>query len=177
MSDENDIHAKTRGSGQIYFVAGALIATLILLSQITGQTIWVEGKISFAAQPRFWPAVGLVSMAVGFGLHLWLMRRRRPVFLDKVELKRWLEPFEFAVWFMVFVFAVPLIGFLPMSVAFACLLTWRLGYRTRFALIIAAGFAVGTVLFFKAGLGVRIPGAWTYDFLPGSLRSFFIQYL
>lgn len=177
MSDEQDIHARTRNAGQIWFVAGALVLTLVLLSQIRGQTLWVDGKISFAAQPRFWPAVGLISMAVGLGLHLWRMKRRWPGLADKVELRRWLEPVEYVIWFMVFVFMVPVIGFLPMSVGFACALTWRLGYRGKFYLIAAAAFAIGTVLFFKAGLGVRIPGAWAYGFLPNPLQSFFIVYL
>jgi hypothetical protein len=177
MTDESDLTPKSRVAGQLPFVAGALALSLLLLSQIGGQTVWVEDADSFAAQPRFWPGVAIVTMCVAFGLHLLRMQRRRPNRADRDETRRWLRPFEFVVWFMVFVYAVPLIGFLPMSVAFACALTWRLGYRDWRMLLVAAVFAVVTVVVFKGFLGVRIPGAALYELLPAGPRGFFLQYL
>ncbi|MEM9031136.1 MAG: tripartite tricarboxylate transporter TctB family protein [Pseudomonadota bacterium] len=176
MRDDDDIHAKTRGSGQIVFVAGGLAITLLLLSQITGQTIWDDQAKNFAAQPRFWPLVALLAMVLGFALHLWRMRHRafRPE--DWGEARRWIEPAEYVVWFMGYVFLVPLIGFLPMSLVFATGLTWRLGYRNRRMLWTAALFAFATVVFFKALLGVKIPGSALYEMLPEPFRSSFILY-
>ena len=159
------------------FIVGALVLSLVLLSQITRQTVWIEGSKSFAAQPRFWPAVAITLMVVSFALHLWQMRRRRPNLLDWTEARRWLEPLEYVLWLMAYVFLVPIVGFLPMSLIFACTLTWRLGYRDKAYFWIAAAFAVATVALFKGALGVKIPGAEIYEVLPGGLRNFFILYL
>ncbi|WP_425074445.1 tripartite tricarboxylate transporter TctB family protein [Sagittula sp. S175] len=177
MSLETDLQARTRVAGQVLFVLVALGLSLLALSQITGQTAWIEKSKSFAAQPRFWPAVALASMVVPLALHLWLMKRRRPAREDWQEAKRWLEPVEYAVWFMAYVFLVPWIGFLPMSLIFAPLLVWRLGYRTRPALLVAALFALATVILFKGLLGVKIPGAHLYELFPDALRAFALQYL
>ena len=177
MANQDDLVAKSRSAGLIVFVGGALALVLILASQIGSQTIWSENARNFASQPRLWPAVGLVVMVAGFGLHLLRSRRRRPNQLDWIEARRWLEPAEYAAWFMVYVFAVPIVGFLPMSIFFACALVWRLGYRGRAPLILAACFAVATVVLFKGVLSVNIPGGSVYHLLPGDLRSFFLTYL
>lgn len=177
MSAGSDLQPKTRSAGQVVFVWAALAGVLLLLSQITGQTVWVENAKSLAAQPRFWPAVGLILMAVPLALYLRLMRRRRPNGADWVELRRWLDPLEYVLWFMGYVFAVPVLGFLPMSLVFAVTLSYRLGYRRRVELWLAAAFACATVLLFKGFLGVKIPGAAIYEYLPGATRSFFILYL
>jgi hypothetical protein len=177
MNGETDTQARTRSAGQVVFVTVALALTLFLLSRITAQTVWVEGARSLAAQPRFWPGVALGTMAAGLGLHLWRMRRRRPDLRDWTEVRRWAEPLEYALWFMAYVYTVPIVGFLPMSLVFACALTWRLGYRSRLTLAVAALFAVATVVVFKGFLGVKIPGAALYEILPGATRSFFLTYL
>ncbi len=177
MSQLSDLQTRTRSAGQFLFVAGALIGAIILGSQITGQTQWTDNAKSFAGQPRFWPAVSIISMVVGLGLHLYWLPRRRPRRADWVEARRWLEPVEYAGWFMAYVFLVPWIGFLPMSIALACALTWRLGYKSRKSLLLAALFAVATVFIFKGLLGVKIPGAAIYEFLPIGLRNLFILYL
>ncbi|NNE53008.1 MAG: tripartite tricarboxylate transporter TctB family protein [Sulfitobacter sp.] len=177
MSNDIDIQAKTRGAGQTVFVFAALAAVVLLLLSITRQTVWVEDAKNLPAQPRFWPAVALIIMCAAFAQHAWRMRRRKPNAQDWAEARRWVEPLEYVLWFMVYVFAVPIIGFLPMSLLLACALTWRLGYQSRGYLLAAAVFAVATVILFKGLLGVKIPGAAIYEVLPGGLRSFFILYL
>lgn len=177
MSIDSDLSPKTRTAGQTLFVIGAFALSLLLLSQITTQTVWIENSKSFAAQPRFWPGVALSMMVLSFALHLILMRRRRPDLQDWTEARRWLEPLEYVLWFMAYVFLVPIIGFLPMSVLFACALTYRLGYRGTGYQVLAALFAVMMVILFKGLLGVKIPGAAIYEGLPAVVRSFFILYL
>ncbi|MEC3860819.1 tripartite tricarboxylate transporter TctB family protein [Mesobacterium sp. TK19101] len=176
MSQEADLSPKTRGAGQVVFVLAALILSLLLLSQIRSQTAWVDGT-KLTAQPRFWPSVALITMVLGFGMHAWRMTRRRPNRTDWVELRRWAEPLEYALWFMGFVWLVPLVGFLPMSIAFSVALTWRVGYRSGLMTGLAVVFAATVVVVFKGLLGVKIPGAAIYEYLPGALRSFFILYL
>ncbi|MEM9318950.1 MAG: tripartite tricarboxylate transporter TctB family protein [Pseudomonadota bacterium] len=177
MANQTDLFAKTRSAGLIVFVAVSLGLVLLLITQIGSQTIWSEDARNFAGQPRLWPAIGLAVMAFGFGLHLLRMRHRRPNRLDWMEARRWLEPAEYAGWFMIYVFTVPIIGFLPMSITFACALVWRLGYRGKPPFILAAIFAVATAILFKTLLSVNIPGGQIYRFLPGELRSFFLTYL
>ena len=115
---------------------------------------------------------------VGFGaLHLWHQPRRRVWALEWREARRWLRPLEFALWFMAYVWVVPLAGFLPSSLVFAPLLTWRLGYRRPLFLWVSLVFAAAVVVIFKGVLAVRIPGGAVYEFLPGAWRSFAILWL
>ncbi|APE45435.1 hypothetical protein BOO69_11055 [Sulfitobacter alexandrii] len=174
---ESDLQARTRVAGQAPFILGALGLSLLLLSQITTQTEWIADSDSLAAQPRFWPGVAIALMVCSFALHFWLMRRRRPDRLDWVEVWRWLEPLEYVLWFMAYVFLVPIVGFLPMSILFGFTLVWRLGYRGAGYYWAAFFFAIGMVALFKGLLGVKIPGAMIYEPLPAPLRSFFILYL
>lgn len=178
MSDPQLVDVRTKVSGQVVFVIAGFLVALFLLSQIGSQTEWNENARTIAAQPRFWPAVALVVMVVSFGLHWRLMRRRKPNGLDWIEVRRWVEPLEFLGWFLLYVIAVPRLGFLPMSLVFACALTWRLGYRSQGALGVAALFAVAITAVFKGFLGVNIPGGQIYNLLPsGSVRTFFLVYL
>lgn len=177
MSKPQLLDVKTRSSGQVLFVIAGFLLSLLLLSQIGAQTEWNDKARHIGAQPRLWPAIALGVMVLGFGLHWRLMRRRRPNAPDWGEARRWIEPLEYLGWFVLFVFAVPRLGFLPMSLLFACALTWRLGYRTRGALVLAAGFAVAVTILFKGLLGVNIPGGEIYNLLPAPLRTFFLVYL
>ncbi|WP_171128646.1 MULTISPECIES: tripartite tricarboxylate transporter TctB family protein [unclassified Ruegeria] len=177
MDDSELLQVKTKTSGQVVFVVAGLVLTLILLSQITTQTEWTEKARNIGSQPRLWPAIALITMLGGFAIHFRLMRRRKPNALDWGEARRWAEPLEYLLWFLVYVAAVPRLGFLPMSILFACALTYRLGYRSRMGLMIAALFAVAMVVLFKGLLGVNIPGAQIYEFLPASVRTFFLVYL
>ncbi len=94
--------------------------------------------------------------------------------VDRREVKIWLSVFEWAGWFLAYVFLVPVVGYLPTTLVFAPLLTWRLGYRGQKMLWASLLFALSIVLIFKSFLQVKIPGAMIYDYLPGALRSFFI---
>ena len=177
MDSETDLQTRTRSAGQLVFVLAAVVIVAALIAAIPSQTVWSDRARNFASQPRLWPAVSLIVMALGFGLHLLRMKRRRPDSLDWIETRRWLEPLEFLLWFMAYVFTVPVLGFLPMSLAFATALTYRLGYRTRLGLGLAALFALCMVVLFKGLLGVNIPGAALYEYLPSGLRSFALIYL
>ena len=93
---------------------------------------------------------------------------------DRREAKVWASVVEWAGWFLAYVLLVPIIGYLPVTVAFTLLLTWRVGYRDRIMMISAVLFAIAVVLVFKSFLQVKIPGSALYEYLPGALRSFFI---
>lgn len=176
MSDDIGNTAPGPKRGQLPFAVSFLAISAVLAAFLWDQTVWKAGKDLFS-QARFWPAVGVFGM-VGFtALHLWHLPRRRFARPDWVEGKTWAKVFEFVGWFLAYVWLVPLIGYLPVTLAFAVLLTWRMGYRDRKMSWIALGFGLAVVLLFKGFLQVKIPGAAVYEYLPGGLRTFFILYL
>lgn len=162
-----------RLQGQVIFAIAFLIISALLLSQIGDQTKWVK-RTAFFAQPRFWPAIGLGGMVLFSALHFWRLPRHRVRRTDVIEAKQWGQAVEYAVWFMLYVLLVPVIGYLPVTVLFVPALTWRLGYRSKPLLWSGAVFGVVVVVFFKSFLQVKIPGSLLYEYLPGAVRSFFI---
>ena len=186
-----------RRAGQIAFAVIFLAAAAILLALIGEETVWRATKHDWTnprfwralvAQPRFWPAVALIAMVLFGALHLrsFTGRRARDARLrgaspfawrsERGEAVRWAWAMEYAAWFAGLVMAVPIIGFAPAAILFAVALAWRSGYRQARWLWIAAAFALATVLLFKGGLSVRIPGGAAYEWLPGPLRNFAIRY-
>ena len=159
--------------GQVIFAVLFAVCAALLLSRIGTQTQWVADT-RLSAQPRFWPAVGLVGMALLGGLHFYLMPWHRATRDDWREARRWLRVLEFAAWFMAYVLLVPILGYLPMSLIFVPLLALRMGYRGPRMMAISAGFALAVVVLFKVILAVRIPGGAVYEYLPDALRSVFI---
>ena len=78
----------------------------------------------------------------------------------------------------VYVLLVPWIGYLLATIAFCCVLSFRLGYRSARWMGIATVFAIATVVIFKGLLQVKIPAGEIYGLLPaGAFRSFMMTYL
>lgn len=162
--------------GQLIFALAFVALSALLLSMITQQTAWLP-KTKLSAQPRFWPAIGLGGMTLLGALHLIRLPWRRLTPADWTELRRWGGILEFALWFMGYVLIVPVLGYLPVTLAFVLALTWRMGYRDRKMYLYAALFGLVVVVGFKGLLNVRIPGGAVYDYLPDPLRGLFILYL
>ncbi|MBU2983009.1 tripartite tricarboxylate transporter TctB family protein [Lentibacter algarum] len=159
--------------GQALFAIVFFLAAALLLSQLGSETKWAKGT-KFFAQPRFWPAVSVIGMLLFGGLHLWKLPRRSLTRVDAAEWLVWAKALEYVAWFMGYVWLVPRLGYLPMTVLFMLGLAYRLGYRSRKMLWISAIFGVVVVVVFKGLLNVKIPGGAVYEYLPGALRSFFI---
>jgi hypothetical protein len=182
MSDEPFMESKGPRRGQILFALAFVGFAIFILSNLGNQTTWVA-KAKLFAQPGFWPGVAGAGMVVFGLLHLRGLRRgkglRRPWISreDRAEARLWAQPLEYTAWFMVYVFAVPLIGHLPATMIFAPALTWRLGYRNPRLLWASLGFGVAVVLIFKGVLGVKIPGGAIYEYLPDGIRAFALRYL
>ena len=176
MTGEREPHVDGPRPGQIAFALGFVAVSVLLLALIFDQTTWVE-RAGLAAQPRFWPAVGLGTMVLAGALHLWRLPWRHSTPDDRAELRRWVAVLEHVGWFMGYALLVPVIGYLPATCLFVPLLCWRLGYRRPAIFLAAILFAVAVVVLFKGLLSVRIPGGALYDLLPAGLRRVFIQYL
>lgn len=165
-----------RRPGNFFFASLFLILSLLLLSQIGSQAKWSPSS-KWATQPALWPGIALVGMTVFAALN-WISSavsekldgRWREVWV-------WLRAFEFVIWFMVYVRTVPLLGYLPSTVIFAVLLTWRMGYRSWKMMGIAAVTGIAVVVIFKSFLQVRVPGGAAYEYAPDAIRSFLLTYL
>jgi putative tricarboxylic transport membrane protein len=164
---------------EIIFGALAFLSAVFLLSQIPAQTSWFENT-PFVSQPGFWPVISIVGMTVFGAAELWFSWRRHRRSQSEeiqIEILCWARGLEYLVWFMVYVWVVPILGYLPTTVLFCVTLTWRLRYWSPRVLLSAALTAVVIVVVFKAFLSVRIPGGAVYEFLPAALRNFMISYL
>ena len=81
------------------------------------------------------------------------------------------------LYFLIYVVAVPVIGYLPATLLFTFFLTLRAGFHSGKALALSAAFALVTVVVFRGLLHVKIPSGLIYEHLPSSLRSFAMLYL
>ncbi|WP_435256673.1 tripartite tricarboxylate transporter TctB family protein [Thioclava sp. FR2] len=168
-----------RQIGDTAFAVVCLLFSLFLLSQMWSQTVW-HSSGSFAAQPGFWPRLAVIGMVLCSAANLYSsladMRTRETAASVRAEVFTWARSIEFALWFMAYVYAAPIIGYLAATILFTTLLALRAGYRSTRSLLAAAVAAVGVVLLFKSFLQVKIPGGAVYEALPGSLRNIFILY-
>lgn len=157
----------------------SLAIALLLLSLLGQQTTWVNGQ-PLVRQPALTSIVSLSGMAL-FGtiwlLLFWRNRRQTPIGNPLPELLQWLKGLEYLGWFMVYVWAVPLIGYLLATLLFCTLLAMRCGYRSRQAMFSAVLTGIAIVIIFKAMLSVKIPGGAIYESLPPAIRNFMILYL
>jgi hypothetical protein len=173
-------------TGEKAFAILMVMLSAFLLYSIPQETQWFS-TLSISKQPRFWPAMciaGLSLFAFAYGLSVWFkagsIDQREGDPTDTAnnteidEMKRWLRPVEFVGYFLIYVMAVPWLGYLFATLAYFLLMTWRMGYRKRSMFWISAATGLLIVLVFKTLLQVRITsGAW-YDLLPDSWASFMI---
>lgn len=164
---------RDRRRGDLVFAVIFLIFSVYMLSQLGEQVQWSKrGK--FFSQPGFWPAVSLIGMTFFALLHL-IGSALSPRILGRLqEVGLWLRSLEYAAWFLAYVWLVPIIGYLPMTLIFMPLLAYRLGYRGKKVLLSAAFIGFLIVVVFKSFLEVKIPGAALYEYLPDFMRSFML---
>ena len=178
MSQPNAIKhffQRERKPGDLVFAIAFLVLSLFLLSQLGDQTEWVK-RTKLFAQPAFWPAVSLIGMSIFAALH-YLGSIMSPRIAGRIsELSFWLKSLEFAAWFMLYVWLVPITGYLPTTILFALLLTFRVGYREKHMYIASVVVSVSVVVIFKGFLSVKIPGGEIYEYLPDTLRNVMLLY-
>jgi|TARA_B110000467_G_C18235613_1_gene431375 hypothetical protein len=164
---------RDRRTGDFVFAVIFLIFSILLLSQLDEQVHWSnQGK--FIAQPGFWPAVSLTGMTIFAFFHLIGSALSQRIYGRLKEIGLWVRSLEYAAWFLLYVWLVPQVGYLPMTLIFMPLLVFRLGYRELKMFLLASFIGFLIVLVFKTFLKVKIPGGELYEYLPGSIRSFMI---
>lgn len=170
-----ELFKRYRRPGDIVFAWIFFLLGIFLISQLDTQAPWRStGKLF--AQPAFWPTVSLYFMTGFAAFHLFSSALSPRLDGRWAEIWQWVKSLEYAVWFMVYVFAVPQFGYLPCTVAAAVLLGLRSGYRSAKTLLSLAVVGVVIVVVFKALLQVKIPGGAVYEYLPTALRSFMLTY-
>lgn len=179
LSEVGGYFDKNYSRSEIIFSTAAFIFAIVLLALIGDQTTWINGQ-PFTKQPAFWPAISIIGMIVTGAFELYFVwQRYKTVNLNQkitTEMLRWLQACEYLVWFMIYVWLVPFIGYLIATLIFTVLLTYRLGYRTKKKLLLAAVTGIIIVVIFKSLLSVKIPAGAIYDYLPDALRNFMVLY-
>ncbi len=167
---------RERLPGDLAFAVAFLLISIFLVSQLGEQAIWAK-RTKFFAQPAFWPTISLVGMLLFALLHCLgsLVSPRTPG--RGPEVIFWIRSLEYSVWFLIYVWIVPRIGYLGATLLFTLVLTYRVGYRRKEMFVGALTMGVGIVVIFKAFLQVKIPAGQVYEYLPDGIRNFMLLYL
>ncbi len=171
-----DVFKRYRRPGDIVFAALFLAFAVFLWLNIDTQT-QVAKRAKWFAQPALWPTIAVSGMAVFAALHF-LSSALSPRIPGRwTEVSFWAMSLEYVAYFLIYVAAVPKVGYLPATVIFALFLALRTGFRNPKALGISAIFGVLVVVIFRGFLQVKIPAGELYQHLPDSIRVFALTYL
>ena len=167
-------------AGDLVFAMLMLLMVLVLLVSIPFETKWFDG-VPLVKQPRLWPTFCLVGMALfGFlySIQIWKNYKFQlgQVQGELNELSSWLRPLEFVFYFVLYVWSVPLAGYLLSTLLFFSLLTIRAGYRTLLMFWVSLATGFGIVVVFKSLLQVKVASGAIYDYLPDGWATFFMIY-
>jgi hypothetical protein len=176
--DLSELSVGRRHAAEIVFGVLSFAFALFLLTRIGAETTWLDGQ-PFVRQPAFWPTVAIVGMTVFGAFELWSTRRALQAGrVGKIgpEVLKWFAALEYLGWFLVYVWIVPVLGYLPTTILFCASLTFRLGYRRGRTILAAVVTGVVVVVVFKSLLEVKIPGGIVYDYLPAAIRNAMILY-
>lgn len=170
-----DLFKRYRRPGDLAYSILCVAFSLFLAFNLSSQTTWAPNTKTFA-QPAFWPYAAVIAMVIFSVLHMISSLVSPKLDGRWQEIGFWLRSVEFAGWFMLYVIAVPQLGYLPTTILLAVALSARLGYRGAKYLGSAALFGAIVVVIFKSLLQVKAPGAAAYELLPATLRSVFLTY-
>ena len=101
--------------GGVVFAGLFLAIAVLLFSQIGSEAKFSAkawGTKKMFAQPGFWPGLGVTGMCLFGAMHAIAAFNRRAG-KDVFEAVQWLRALEYLAWFMAYVWAVPITGYLP----------------------------------------------------------------
>jgi hypothetical protein len=163
-------------TAQRFFAVCVLILAITLLLFADTELKWKKGA-SFHLQPGFWSVVALSGMLFFALLKIaqppWKIQK--PDFINwKNSARDWFGPLEFASYFLVYVYLVPWLGYLPSTLLVFPLLVLRAGYRSGKYLALSWVVGIVIVVLFKSLLQVKIPGGELYGLFPEAIRNFLV---
>lgn len=166
---------RCRRPGDMVFALLFLLFSLWILSQLNTQTTWSRDA-RLTAQAPLWPSIAVIGMSVFAFLHA-LSTALSPRIPGRwKEIGLWVRSLEYALWFMVYVYSVPLLGYLFATLLVCLLLALRAGYRSRRMLSASVLGGLLIVLVFQTLLQVRMPTGQMYEQLPAGFRLFMQSY-
>lgn len=171
-----DLFKRYRRPGDIVFATLFLVFAVFLYSQIGEQT-QVSKRAKWFAQPALWPTISVTGMVIFAALHFLssFLSPRIPGRWREVAF--WLMSLEYVLYFLIYVIAVPWLGYLPSTVLFAIFLCFRTGFRTAPAIGMSVLFGILVAVIFRGFLQVKIPAGELYQHLPEAVRVFALSYL
>lgn len=104
-----DMFRRYRRPGDIVFSALFLAFLVFMLTQLGEQTKVIK-RTKWFAQPNLWPTVSIWGMVI-FGFLHWAssaLSARIPGRWKEVEF--WLRAFEYVLYFLIYVWLVPILG-------------------------------------------------------------------
>ena len=108
--------------------------------------------------------------------HLWRKRFLLPT-KASFEVAKYIEAFEFVIYFIAYTMLVPIFGYLLATVFLGVFLPWRLGYRGRVWVLRSFSCSVAVVIVFRTLLQIKTPvSIWLYDLMPTPLSGFLLTY-
>ncbi|KEO51437.1 tripartite tricarboxylate transporter TctB family protein [Thioclava indica] len=170
-----ELFKRYRRPGDLAFATLFFALSIGLLICLPSQTDWVKRTKTFA-QPAFWPMISIALMAVFSMFHLLGSLVSERIEGRWLEVWQWIRSLEYALWFMAYVMLVPVIGYLPATIAFTCVLALRLGYRGWRWMLICTVFSIAVVVLFKSFLQVKIPAGLIYEAAPAPFRAILMTY-
>ena len=91
------------------------------------------------------------------------------------ELIEWVKPFEFFIYYFIYIWLLGIIGYFLSSAIFAVAVGLRVGLNSKRWIYAAIIFALALTALFRWGLNIWFPAPWLFELLPGGLRIFFIR--
>ncbi len=182
--DHSGLQPPQKKDGNVIFALLVVLFSGFLLLNIGSQTKWIDG-IRLLDQPRFWPAVSLSCMfffAVAYlfqslqGVKSYKASSLITEFWQPQELLNWLRTVEYVIYFLLYIIGAQKIGYLPATILFCPLMTFRAGYRNKKILGLTILVGISIVLIFKTFLQVKLPAGEMYYLLPDQIGNIFIRY-
>ena len=171
-----DMFHRYRRPGDIVFAVLFFAFTLFLLTQIGSETKVVK-RTKWFAQPSLWPTIAIWGMVAFSALHLISSVVSPRIPGRWRELTFWLKSLEYVLYFLIYVVAVPWLGYLPSTILFTAVLALRTGFGAPKLVVIAMMFGAVVAVVFRALLQVNIPAGRLYEHLPDTVRIFALTYL
>jgi hypothetical protein len=166
----------TSHTGQRIFAICVLLCAITLLFFADTELKW-KRNASFHVQPGFWSIMAISGMAIFAIIQLVMSpwKFTRPVGFDSWQwLRNWFGPVEFVAYFLIYVYLVPWLGYLPSTLLVFPLLVIRAGYRGFKYLAYSWIVGLFIVILFKSLLQVKIPGGELYSIFPDAIRNFLV---
>lgn len=167
--------------GILYAINFVFSASFLLLVPIATKA--GPSNQGWWTQPALMPSLALGLMVLSsayllldYGLKL---RANRDLRADKKsvkqELTEWLKPFEFFIYYCLYIWLLGLIGYFLSSLVFIVILSFRVGLRSAKWMLIAFLTALALVALFRWGLKVWVPVSDLYGLFPKNIRIFLMR--